>query len=313
MAIALLDNVWSSWIQENLSRGCFALSLLNILLNHGFALHQLPSALNLKKDNHQAWTQPLRDDWRQWVQENLDKGCSLNEILTILQANGALKPSFSFGPDHQKLSQIRLTQSSVASKINSDLLQLYILEDFLSEIECQTLIDIMTQNLRPSTLTTPSPDKDYRTSKTSDLTQLQHPAVAALEVKIAQTLGINLSYSEHIQAQWYDVGEQFKVHTDYFEPNTPEFQQFGGTQGNRTWTFMIYLNDVPKGGGTHFAVPAMTYLPSRGKAIAWNNLLPDGRPNPNTRHAGLPVEQGYKAIVTKWFREFGSGSMFLDA
>ena len=66
---------------------------------------------------------------------------------------------------------------------------------------------------------------------------------------------------------------------------------------------MIYLNDVEKGGGTHFFSLKKTISPRAGTAIAWNNLYSDGQVNSNTMHAGLPVEGGHKSIVTKWFRE----------
>jgi prolyl 4-hydroxylase len=36
--------------------------------------------------------------------------------------------------------------------------------------------------------------------------------------------------------------------------------------------------------------------------LVWNNMGRDGKPNPLTLHAGRPVEQGVKYIVTKWYR-----------
>jgi prolyl 4-hydroxylase len=36
--------------------------------------------------------------------------------------------------------------------------------------------------------------------------------------------------------------------------------------------------------------------------LIWNNMALDGTPNLNTLHAGKPVEQGTKYIITKWFR-----------
>lgn len=38
-------------------------------------------------------------------------------------------------------------------------------------------------------------------------------------------------------------------------------------------------------------------------------IYANGMPNYNVLHAGMPVE-GYKVIITKWFREHGSGPMF---
>ena len=64
------------------------------------------------------------------------------------------------------------------------------------------------------------------------------------------------------------------------------------------------------GGGTAFLRLDHVFQPRRGRALAWNNLHANGAPNPDTLHAGLPVLQGAKTIITKWFRERGEGSMF---
>ena len=73
-----------------------------------------------------------------------------------------------------------------------------------------------------------------------------------IDDKICKTLGIRPEYSEGIQAQRYDVGQQFKPHWDCFEPGTREYLRFAGTRGNRTWSFMVYLNEGMEGGGTRF-------------------------------------------------------------
>lgn len=66
---------------------------------------------------------------------------------------------------------------------------------------------------------------------------------------------------------------------------------------------MIYLNDVERGGETHFPYCEFKVPPKEGMVLIWNNLLSDGAPNDNSLHAALPVEAGMKYVVTKWFRE----------
>jgi prolyl 4-hydroxylase len=46
--------------------------------------------------------------------------------------------------------------------------------------------------------------------------------------------------AETIQGQNYQVAQQLKTHTDYFEPNTAEYIKFAGKMGKRTWIFMIF-------------------------------------------------------------------------
>ncbi|MEJ1965396.1 MAG: 2OG-Fe(II) oxygenase [Gammaproteobacteria bacterium] len=108
---------------------------------------------------------------------------------------------------------------------------------------------------------------------------MRSPVALNIDSKIAKTMGIRLEYSEGIQAQRYDIGQQFKAHTDFFEPGTPEYARFGAERGNRTWTFMVYLNDGMSGGGTKFFAIGHTFLPKKGQAVLWNNLNPDGTPN----------------------------------
>ncbi len=76
---------------------------------------------------------------------------------------------------------------------------------------------------------------------------------------------------------------------------------------------MVYLNNVEAGGGTRFFEINHTFMPAKGQAVAWNNLREDGTVNPDTAHAGTPVDAGHKMIITKWFRERGTGPMFIDA
>ena len=53
-------------------------------------------------------------------------------------------------------------------------------------------------------------------------------------------------------------------------------------------------------------------LPGCAAETVWNNLYPNRQPNPDTRHSGEPVTSGQKFIITKWFREFGAGKMYLE-
>jgi prolyl 4-hydroxylase len=106
-----------------------------------------------------------------------------------------------------------------------------------------------------------------------------------------------------MQAQHYAVGQQFKGHTDYFEPGTKEFLQYASQRGQRTWTFMLYLNDGCEGGETEFPDLKIKIQPKQGSALIWNNLLPNGRPNHLTLHQSHPIISGEKWVITKWFRD----------
>ena len=132
--------------------------------------------------------------------------------------------------------------------------------------------------------------------------------VSALGAKLAEISGIDSTHGETMQGQRYEVGQEFKAHTDCFEPNSDDWEKYCSVSGQRTWTFMIYLNAVPAGGATRFKAIDKVVQPERGKLLAWNNPLADGRPNPATLHQGMKVRRGTKYILTKWFRERAAAS-----
>ena len=266
---------------------------------------------------------PLDASWRAWLKENIERGCSRPELVQILRTHGFslssirqnMGEAFPFDmPTQDPLQPPPLVRRMPPKlcKLPAEKLDIYTLDDFLSAKECDRLVALIDHHLRPSTVTIESADHLFRTSQTCDLSLLRSPVALACDEKIARTLGIRLDYSEGIQAQRYDVGQQFKAHTDYFEPGTPEYASFGGTRGNRTWTFMVYLNEAMGGGGTRFFAIDHTFVPRKGQAVIWNNLNPDGTPNTATLHSGEPITSGHKIIITKWFRELGTGPMFYD-
>ena len=181
-------------------------------------------------------------------------------------------------------------------------LELFIARDFLDAATCERLIALIDARRRPSEIADDLGDAQFRTSETCDLDHAD-AAVAEVDRRIAGLLGLPLAASEPIQGQRYAPGQEFKPHTDTFEPAGADYFTFCAATGNRTWTAMIYLNEPEDGGATRFKLIGKTVQPERGKLLAWNNLLPDGRPNPATLHQGMKVRRGTKYIVTKWFRE----------
>ena len=183
-------------------------------------------------------------------------------------------------------------------------LELFILRDFLGADTCTALMAMIDTHRRPSTIADANGDHYFRTSETCDLDHGQ-PLVAALDAALAALSGIDPAHGEPLQAQRYGVGQEFKAHTDYFEPDGADYAQFCSIAGQRSWTFMIYLNDVMAGGGTRFKMIDKIIQPQRGKLLAWNNRLPDGRVNPATLHHGMKVRRGTKYVITRWYRERG--------
>jgi len=181
-------------------------------------------------------------------------------------------------------------------------LELFQLRDFLPPALCSDLIALIDAHRRPSTIADANGDTYFRTSETCDLAPAE-PAVQDLEARLYALNRIDPAHGEPVQGQRYAVGQEFKAHTDYFEPNGADWDRYCSVAGQRTWTFMIYLNDVEAGGGTRFGVPKKIVQPEAGKLLAWNNMRTDGTPNPSTIHHGMKVRKGVKYVITKWYRE----------
>jgi len=180
--------------------------------------------------------------------------------------------------------------------------ELFTAPGFLPGELCDELIALIDTKRRPSTLADTNGDNYFRTSETCDLDP-EHPAVKALEVRLFSLTGIDGAYGEPVQGQRYEIGQEFKAHTDYFEPNGQDFHKYCSVAGQRTWTFMAYLNDVDAGGATRFKVIDKTFQPRRGMLVGWNNHRPDGSLNPATLHHAMKVRKGLKYVITKWYRE----------
>ena len=88
-----------------------------------------------------------------------------------------------------------------------------------------------------------------------------------------------------------ELEEVYELHNDFI-----------GKSGNRTHSFLIYLNDDFKGGETKFIKQDRIVTPETGKGLLWTNTI-DGELLKDSEHAGLPVTEGYKYILIIWVRE----------
>lgn len=181
-------------------------------------------------------------------------------------------------------------------------LSLFIRRGFLTPEECAGVIDRIDANRAPSTVTDFNGDAAFRTSETC---HFDHGdlLIRTIDERIRDFSRLDLKYGEPMQGQRYAVGQEFKAHTDYFEPQGTDYAEHTTVSGQRTWTVMIYLNEPEAGGATRFKAIDKTVQPETGKLLAWNNRRPDGSPNPSTIHHGMKVRAGLKYVITKWFRE----------
>ncbi len=196
----------------------------------------------------------------------------------------------------------RLRATPHIQRVPSPKLELFTLRDFLPEDDRLALMALIDANRQPSTITDSNGDDYFRTSETCHFDETV-PVVARLEERLHALSGIDPVFGEPLQGQRYEVGQEFKAHTDYFEPNGKDYDANCARGGNRTWTFMIYLNSPEAGGATRFKVANKMFQPEAGRLLGWNNRRADGSPNAATLHHAMKVRKGLKYVITKWYRE----------
>ncbi|PKP90644.1 MAG: oxygenase [Alphaproteobacteria bacterium HGW-Alphaproteobacteria-16] len=196
----------------------------------------------------------------------------------------------------------RILANPGVQRVPSPKLSLFVRKGFLEPAFCAELMDLIDAGRRPSEISDFNGDTAFRTSETCDLPLDAAPTIE-LNRRIMAFTGFDAAHGEPLQGQRYAVGQEFKAHTDYFEPAGVDFEKFCTVAGQRTWTVMIYLNEVEAGGATRFKAIDKIVHPEPGKLLAWSNLRPNGTPNPATLHHAMKVRAGTKYVITKWFRE----------
>jgi prolyl 4-hydroxylase len=210
-------------------------------------------------------------------------------------------------PDQDALRRIgakvtkRLDEDPGVYRVETDKADLFAVGNFLTPSECQRLCLMIDEVARPSSLHEEGYETGFRTSYSGDLDP-HNSFVKGISRRIDDLLGMNPVHGEAIQGQRYLPGQQFKAHNDWFYTSESYWQMERKRGGQRSWTAMIFLNDVEEGGETYFTEIGIKIQPKTGVLLAWNNARADGAPNEGTKHAGTPVAKGVKYIITKWYR-----------
>jgi prolyl 4-hydroxylase len=195
----------------------------------------------------------------------------------------------------------RLEADSSVYRFPVEQADIYAVTGFLSHEECRRLIKLIDEVAKPSTVFDEDFVADYRTSFSGDIDP-HDSFVRMIDRRVADLLGIELSWGESLQGQRYDPGQQYKQHYDWFSTSSEYWEEEVRRGGQRSWTAMIYLNEVEEGGHTDFPRLSFGIPPQEGMLVIWNNADRNGVPNQATNHAAKPVVRGVKYVVTKWFR-----------
>ncbi len=195
----------------------------------------------------------------------------------------------------------RLSANPAAYEIASGKAEIFAVGDFMSADECARMITLIDATAEPSKAFDSEYAQAYRTSYSGDVDPWD-PFVMKIQRRIDDLLALPPEYGETVQGQRYLPGQEFKNHFDWFHPNSSYWAAENKRGGQRSYTAMVFLNEVEEGGTTDFPSLGLSITPKPGVLLAWNNATAQGAPNEWVLHAGMPVIRGVKYIITKWYR-----------
>ena len=259
----------------------------------------------------------LDSDWKNWININIERGVPANKLAASLfdrgwveaayellnQTNSPLKiPHIDTSRNHIKLSDKEVSLGFTCYKPF-----VVVINDFLSDEECQLLIEDADSKLKTSRVVNPEDgsfiEHNARTSTSTGYQRGQTDIIKTVESRIAELINWPVDHGEGLQILRYEDGGEYRPHFDFFDPIKKSSSVVMKKGGQRVGTFLMYLSDVEVGGSTCFPEMNFEVRPRKGAALYFANTDLNGDIDKLTLHAGLPVTSGVKYLATKWLRE----------
>lgn len=188
---------------------------------------------------------------------------------------------------------------------NPDFKNVQLMDNFLTQEECEYVINLANPILQPSKLFGEEREAGFgRTSYSAEFhIYPQDEVLLGIRKKAAKVLNMPESHFEFFQCVSYEQGQEYQVHYDTFDENIDSNKAEIEKGGQRKYTMLAYLNDNYDGGGTFF--PNLDYVvrPKKGRVVIFNNLDESGKVITAAFHAGLPVTEGRKYAINIWVRD----------
>ncbi len=291
------------------------------------------------KTDPAASNQAITNELRQWILEQVAKGCQPQDLLRTMLAGGwveatarhalqttlpmgvALLPAQAAAPDapaaqRQNVplpepelagahSVIVVQGHPVAVVMNLQHPRVLVFGGLLTADECDELIGQARPRLeRSQTVVNATGGSEVNVARTSDgmfFQRGQSPLIQRIEARIAALLNWPLERGEGLQILHYRPGAEYRPHFDYFDPAHSGTPTILQRGGQRVGTLVMYLNTPARGGATTFPDAALEVAAIKGNAVFFSYDRPD--PATHTLHGGAPVLEGEKWVATKWLRE----------
>jgi len=273
----------------------------------------------------------LPQEWQFWIRENIERKCEPATMAAVMVRDGhfdkalvtaAIEEAKRGGGDRSiSLAPVRKPMPDIDTSANTiqteDRLvqvlltlttpRVVLLGNVLSDEECDALCTFAGQRLMRSPVVDDGDGKTHmhahRTSQGAMLARGETDLIGCIDARLAQLARWPVERGEGLQVVRYAKGNEYRAHYDWFDPALPGPRKHLEHGGQRVGTFVLYLSDVEKGGGTAFPGLGLEIQPRKGNAVYFANTDAYGTPDRDTLHAGAPVMKGVKFIANKWLRE----------
>jgi prolyl 4-hydroxylase len=273
----------------------------------------------------------LTPQWRDWIRENLARGCAVQSLVEDMVRNrfepafasaavrgmqagmaepAALPQAAGYVAEPSRLpagNRILAADREVQVALRLERPAIAVLDGVLGHDECDELIRRASAKLRRSTIVDPATGRHEtiadRSSEGTFFAINADDFIARLDQRVSTLMGLPVEHGEGLQVLHYGPGGEYKPHFDYFPPDDPGSASPMAVGGQRVSTLVMYLNAVEDGGATIFPELGLSVLPKKGSAVYFEYANSHGQLDPLTLHGGAPVLRGEKWIVTKWMRQ----------
>ena len=234
------------------------------------------------------------------------------QVLLLLDNEADPTPPPESGPDFwfKARQQIPLEDRMRPGEKESlsDRPRIRLIRGFATPAECNWLIGLSSARLAPATVfdhETGGQTVDSARDNSFFVLRLGEMNVVTevIRQRISTATRLPVPLFEPSQLLHYAVGQRFRPHHDFLDPDNPAYRHTLDHFGQRIATFLIYLNDRYEGGETSFPKINLKFRASQGDALFFANVTPDGMPDLSTVHAGLPTISGEKWVFSQWIRD----------
>ncbi|MFM2463026.1 2OG-Fe(II) oxygenase [Paraburkholderia sp. RL17-368-BIF-A] len=297
----VVDAAWQEWLRTNAARGCTIDSMIDAMVQTGFAADAAAQAVRGAFD---AFGVAASGSAASPVAAG---GIEAALPQTAPSAPGGQRTPYAYDGPVARGNTIRAFDRDVQVLMRCERPQVIVFANVLSPEECEEVIERSRHRLKRSTIVDPATGQEdvirNRTSEGIWYQRGEDAFIERLDQRIASLMNWPVENGEGLQILHYGPTGEYRPHFDYFPPDQPGSTVHTARGGQRVATLVIYLNDVPDGGETIFPEAGLSVAAKQGGAVYFRYMNGQRQLDPLTLHGGAPVRAGDKWIMTKWMRE----------